>query len=80
MKKWPRAPLIRFFSVGNSEALLVTSLAAQKEILQDKCYSFQKLDWWVRLVVDIVGYGLVLAEGEEHKRQRKVLNGKPPGQ
>ena len=57
MRKWPRAPLIRYFSVGNSEALLVTSLAAQKEILQDKCYSFRKPGWWVRLVVDIVGSG-----------------------
>ncbi|KAM7205465.1 putative cytochrome p450 protein [Naviculisporaceae sp. PSN 640] len=75
MRKWPQASLIRYLTIGNSEALLVTSLAAQKEILHEKCDSFQKPDWWVRLVVDIVGYGLVLAEGEEHKRQRRVLNG-----
>ena len=75
MRQWPRAPLILFLAVISSEALLVTNLAAQKEILGDKCYSFRKLDWWARLVVDIVGYGLVLSEGEEHKRQRKLLNG-----
>jgi hypothetical protein len=75
MRKWPRASLIRYFTFANSEALLVTSLAAHKEILVDKCYSFEKPTFFVRLIADIVGLGLVFATGETHKKQRKVLRG-----
>jgi cytochrome P450 len=75
MRKWPTAPLIRYFNIGNSDAVLVASLAAHKEILHDKCYSFAKPAFFARLISDIVGYGIVFSEGEEHKRQRKVLGG-----
>ncbi|KAK3354034.1 cytochrome P450 [Lasiosphaeria hispida] len=75
MRQWPNASLIRYFNVGNSDAVLVTSLAAHKEILRDKAYSFQKPAFFTRLVSDIVGFGLVFAEGEEHKKQRRVLAG-----
>ena len=67
--------MIRYFNIGNSDAVLVTSLAAHKEILHDKCYSFAKPAFFARLISDIVGYGIVFSEGEEHKRQRKVLGG-----
>lgn len=61
--------------VGNSDAVLVTGLAASKEILHDKCYSFQKPPFFKRLVVDIVGLGLVFTEGDAHKKQRRLLSG-----
>jgi len=74
MKKWPRAHLIRYFDVGNSDAVLVTSLEAHKEILHEKAYSFQKPPFFVKLIADIVGIGgLGFAEGEVHKRQRRGL-------
>jgi len=60
---------------GNSEALLVTSLAAHKEILQAKCYSFAKPAFFRRLIADIVGLGIVFSEGEDHKNQRKAFRG-----
>jgi cytochrome P450 len=77
MRRWPRTPagLIRYFDAGNGDAVLVTSLAAHKEILRDKCYSFQKPAFFKRLVADMVGFGLVFTEGEEHKRQRRLLAG-----
>ncbi|KAL2019390.1 hypothetical protein VTK56DRAFT_9681 [Thermocarpiscus australiensis] len=77
MRHWPKTPagLIRYFDVGNSDAVLVTSLAAHKEILHDKCYSFQKPAFFKRLIADMVGYGIVFTEGEEHKRQRRLLAG-----
>ncbi|KAK0641982.1 cytochrome P450 [Cercophora newfieldiana] len=75
MLRWPRAHLIRYFNILNSDAVLVTSLAAHKEILRDKVYSFQKPPFLTRLVADIVGLGLVFAEGNVHKTQRKVLAG-----
>lgn len=73
VKKWPDADFIRFVTFGNSEALLVTSLAAHKEILQAKTYSFVKPPFFKRLIVDIVGLGIVFSEGEEHKKQRKAF-------
>lgn len=65
--------MIRFFDVGNSDGILVTSLAAHKEILGDKAYLFQKPPFFVRLVADVVGYGLAFAEENAHKKQRKTL-------
>jgi len=75
MRRWPRAHLIRYFNVANSDAVLVASLAAHKEILRDKTYSFQKPPFFARLIADIIGLGLVFAEGDEQKSQRKVLLG-----
>ncbi|KAK0619145.1 cytochrome P450 [Immersiella caudata] len=75
MRRWPETPLIRYFDLGNSDAVLVTSLDAHKEILRDKVYSFRKPAFFTRLVADIVGFGLVFAEGEAHKKQRRVLGG-----
>ncbi|KAH8907658.1 cytochrome P450 [Coniochaeta sp. PMI_546] len=75
VKKWPDADFIRYMTFGNSEALLVTSLAAHKEILQAKCYSFVKPPFFKRLIADIVGLGLVFSEGDDHKSQRKAFRG-----
>ncbi|KAK0620915.1 cytochrome P450 [Immersiella caudata] len=52
MRKWPKADLIRYFNVGNSDAVLSPFLK--------------------RLVAGIVGMGLVFAEGNEHKKQRRL--------
>lgn len=75
MKRWPDTDFVRYTGVFNSEALLVTSLAAAKEVLQAQCYSFVKPPFFRRLIGDIVGLGLVFAEGEEHKKQRKAFRG-----
>lgn len=74
--KWPDAPFIRYISFGNSEVLLVNSLKAHQEVLQTKCYSFVKPPFFARIVGEITGAGLVFAEGDEHKKQRRLLNGK----
>lgn len=75
VKQWPDAPLIRFFGAANKETLLVTSLAAHKEVLQTNCYEFRKPAFFVRLVGPIVGVGLLFTEGEAHKKTRKSLTG-----
>lgn len=77
-KKWPDAPFIRYLSIGNVEALLVNSVAAYRDVTRTKCYLFVKPPFFVRLVKDLIGAGLVFAEGEEHKAQKKVLNGSGP--
>jgi cytochrome P450 len=75
MRRWPDAPLIRYLSFVNSEVLLVNSLKAHKDVLQTKCYSFVKPQFFARLVGEIVGIGLLFAEGDEHKKQRRLLAG-----
>jgi cytochrome P450 len=75
MRKWPDAPLIRYLSFANSEVVLINSLGAFKEVLQTKCYSFVKPDFFARLIGEIAGKGLLLAEGDEHRKQRKLLAG-----
>lgn len=72
-KKWPKAPFIRYISVGNSEVLLVNNMAAHKEVMQSKVYSLVKPSFFKRLVGEITGVGLLFADGEEHKKQRRLL-------
>lgn len=74
-RQWPTAPFIRYISFANTETLLVNSLRAHQEVLSTKCYSFVKPPFFARIVGEVTGMGLVFAEGEEHKRQRKMLNG-----
>lgn len=75
MRKWPEAPFIRHRSFGNSEVLLVNSLEALKQVLQTKCYAFKKPEFFRKLAGEIVGKGLLLREGEEHKMMRRQLAG-----
>lgn len=74
-RQWPTAPFIRYISFANTETLLVNSLRAHQEVLSTKCYSFVKPPFFARIVGEVTGMGLVFAEGEEHRKQRKMLNG-----
>ncbi|RYP61314.1 hypothetical protein DL769_007763 [Monosporascus sp. CRB-8-3] len=75
MKEFPDAPLIRYRSVANTEVLVCNSLNSHKELLQTKCYSFRKPDWWVRTVEEMTGRGILSMEGEEHRAARRMLAG-----
>ncbi|KAJ3556516.1 hypothetical protein NPX13_g10117 [Xylaria arbuscula] len=74
-RRWPDAPFIRYISIAGREALVVNSLAAHKAVLQTHVYDFVKPPFFARLVGEITGVGLLFAEGEDHKRQRKLLAG-----
>lgn len=52
-------PLIRFLTFGNGEVVVCNSPDSFKEVLQTKCYSFRKSDFFRRLTKEIVGHGLV---------------------
>ncbi|KAH7020347.1 cytochrome P450 [Ilyonectria destructans] len=73
MKEYPDAPFIRYMSLLNREMLMVNNTRAQKEVLQTKCYSFIKPPYWKRVVGEVAGHGILFTEGEEHKKQRKLL-------
>ncbi|KAI8633237.1 cytochrome P450 3A5 [Xylariaceae sp. FL1651] len=74
-RRWPDAPFIRYLSIAGREALVVNSLAAHKAVLQTHVYNFVKPPFFARLVGEIAGTGLLFAEGEEHRHQRKLLAG-----
>jgi len=71
----PEVPMIRYFGFANSDAVLINSLQGYKEVLHTNCYSFVRTTAFRRLIQDIIGVGLVFAEGDEHRRQRRALGG-----
>jgi cytochrome P450 len=73
MNQYPDAPFIRYLSIANAEVLVPNSLNAHKEILQTQCYSLSKAKWFLRVVKEVAGHGLILMEGDEHRAHRKML-------
>ncbi|KAK3695255.1 cytochrome P450 [Podospora appendiculata] len=69
----PNDGLIRYLGLFNQERLLVTSPAALAEVMVTKNYDFKKPDQIRFSIGRILGVGVLLAEGEEHKMQRKNL-------
>lgn len=53
----------------------MNSLAAHKAVLQTHVHNFVKAPFFSRLVGEITGTGLLFAEGEDHRHQRKLLAG-----
>ncbi|KAI1387264.1 cytochrome P450 [Hypoxylon trugodes] len=74
MRKNPNATFIRYLSFANTEVLVPISVEAFKEILQTKCYSFQKSAAWRRIMKEILGDGIVSMEFDRHRAHRKILN------
>ncbi|EHK25541.1 uncharacterized protein TRIVIDRAFT_31830 [Trichoderma virens Gv29-8] len=75
VRKWPDAPFIRHLTFGNSEVLLVNSLEAAREVLQTHAYSFVKPSFFVKLVGEILGTGILFSVGEQHKQLRRIMAG-----
>ena len=73
-KQWPDAPFIRYKTFFNTEMLMVNNVAAFKEVMQTKAYTFQRSPLFRQLLGDILGDGLLLSEDVTHRRLRKRLN------
>lgn len=53
--------------------ILVTGPEALRDILNTNAYDFEK-PWGVRaFLARAIGWGLILAEGSEHKKQKRAL-------
>lgn len=63
----PNDGLIRYYSPGNLEKVLVTGTNALNEILVSKVYDFEKSNALRISLLRYTGRGILLAEGEEHK-------------
>ncbi|GFF34800.1 hypothetical protein IFM58399_03997 [Aspergillus lentulus] len=77
MKEWaktiPNDGILRYYIVGNMERLTITSPAVLSEILVSKAYDFAKPLVIQQTLRRVLGNGILIAEGEEHKFQRKNL-------
>ncbi|MCJ1387575.1 hypothetical protein MMC18_000418 [Xylographa bjoerkii] len=69
----PNHGLIRYTTLLNSERILVTNAKGLGEVLVTKNYDFVKPSGIREGIGKILGVGILLAEGEEHKIQRKHL-------
>ncbi|KAL8719730.1 MAG: hypothetical protein Q9225_003300 [Loekoesia sp. 1 TL-2023] len=78
LRQWineiPHNGLIRYLDLFNSERVAVFGPKALAEVLVHKAYEFTKPPSFAKGIGNILGVGLFLAEGEEHKRQRKNLS------
>ncbi|KAL6722041.1 hypothetical protein ACLMJK_001146 [Lecanora helva] len=77
-RKWqqeiPNEGIIRYLDVLNIETILPVSSKALAEVLVQKPYDFIKPPQLVDGIGRILGVGVFLAEGDEHKKQRKDLS------
>ena len=69
----PNDGLIRYLGTFNEERLLITSPKALAEVLVTKNYDFVKPSMFRFSLGRILGFGILLAEGDEHKVQRRNL-------
>lgn len=63
----PNEGLIRYLNIFNEERLLITSPKALAEVLVTKNYDFAKPSMVRHGLARLLGVGILLAEGEEHK-------------
>ena len=66
-KEVPNDGLIRYRTLLNQERILPTTHEAFKEVLSTKSYEFVKPSMTRNGLARILGVGILLAEGEEHK-------------
>ncbi len=69
----PNDGLIRYLGIFNTERILITSPKALAEVLVTKNYEFTKPSQIRFAISRLLGVGVLLAEGEEHRMQRKNL-------
>lgn len=73
MNTVPNNGLIRYLGLLNQERILVTSPQALSEVLVTKNYDFVKPGFMRFGLGRILGIGILLAEGDEHRAIRKSL-------
>jgi cytochrome P450 len=69
----PNNGLVRAFGLLNQEVLLLTSPEAVRDVFVTNANAWVKPQAGGALLRLVIGDGLVTAEGESHKRQRKAL-------
>jgi cytochrome P450 len=73
MRTVPHKDMFKYLAVFNGERVVATSPRALAEILS-RDYEFVKPSIMAKLGGPILGYGLLLSEGDVHKQQRKLVS------
>jgi cytochrome P450 len=77
MRDWietiPNDGLIKYNHFLNTERVLPTSPKALAEVLVTKNYTFIKPSFFRHNLGRLLGNGILFAEGDDHKRQRRML-------
>jgi cytochrome P450 len=73
MNDIPNDGLLMFYGLGNQPRVLLTNPKALSEVLVQKSYMFKKPRQLRTFLRRILGDGLIIVEGEEHKFQRKHI-------
>ena len=74
--KWTKkyGNIVRFGGLFNRPRVLITDPKLIQEIAINRTYDFVKPMSMLANLVSILGNGVFFAEGEIHKRQRKMMN------
>lgn len=71
MQRWinelPNDGLIYYTNIFNTERLLITSPKGLAEVLVQKSYDFVKPSQIRQSIGRLLGFGILVAEGDEHK-------------
>lgn len=74
MQTVPNDGLIRYFDLLNSERVLIISPEGLTEFRHTKLYHFVKSPGVRKVLVRLLGEGLIVAEGAEHKESSPNRN------
>jgi hypothetical protein len=70
----PNDGLMYYTALFNEERILITGTKALAEVLVHKNYDFTKPKFFTAGLGQLLGVGILLAEGEEHKVRTKACN------
>jgi cytochrome P450 len=73
MKETPNDGIIHHHSFLYEDRILLTRPSSIAEVLVHKPYDFEKPPWVRTFLRQFLGDGLLMAEGDEHKHQRKQI-------
>ncbi|CAG8811941.1 22452_t:CDS:2, partial [Racocetra persica] len=66
--------IVKYHSLLNETHLLITDPKLVQMILMSRSYEFQRFDVNKAIIKEFVGEGIILSEGDSHKRQRKMMS------
>ncbi|ORX47073.1 cytochrome P450 [Hesseltinella vesiculosa] len=67
-------PVYRYFAGGNNPSIMVAEPELVKQILTNNEFDFVKPPETKHFLTSVLGQGLLVAEGQAHRHQRKMLN------
>ncbi|KAG0328665.1 hypothetical protein BG000_000364 [Podila horticola] len=66
--------IVVYRGLFNSLRVIIADPKAISHVFSTNSYQYRKSDRAVRILSQVIGHGVLLAEGDAHKKQRKMLN------